>query len=166
MSQDVVSFVVRFIRDSDDADNIRWRGVIKHVQGDAETHFTQFSEALAFMQAHVDEVIRTAFDQSAPPKTNPFLETARLWEDLMPKYTQQWLETMKDWASPPPDLTAAWLKQVEQAMSFWSGTAVDKRGNIADTAEIEAEIEELRERLAQLEKILRKTQSSSDTQSA
>lgn len=64
MSHDVVSFMLRFVRDAGQGSQARWRGLIRHVQGDSEKQFTQFREALEFMQAHVNSVIRAAFDQA------------------------------------------------------------------------------------------------------
>ncbi|MFZ0543873.1 MAG: hypothetical protein WAM60_00450 [Candidatus Promineifilaceae bacterium] len=99
MSQELVSFVIRFVREVSDDQQARWRGVIKHVQGDTETHFTQFSEALAFMQEHVNELIQATFEDSEKlneeaAQANPFLETTRLWGEYMPRYTQMMTEMM------------------------------------------------------------------------
>jgi hypothetical protein len=46
----VDSFVLRF---SADADNTAWRGLIRHVQSDAECHFTRLDELLEFVGGYV-----------------------------------------------------------------------------------------------------------------
>lgn len=95
MSQDMVSFVLRFVREVGEDQQARWRGVIKHVQGDTETSFTQFSEALAFMQAHVNELIRASFSETERlNEFNPLLETTRLWGEMMPRYTKMMSDMM------------------------------------------------------------------------
>ena len=53
----VVSFVVRFVYDKPN----EWHGVIRHIQSDAEMHFTQWNEVEKFVAQHVDVKI-------APPK--------------------------------------------------------------------------------------------------
>ncbi|MBP8974060.1 MAG: hypothetical protein KBH93_09305 [Anaerolineae bacterium] len=96
MNQDVVSFVLRFVREESDGHPARWRGVIKHVQSDQSADFAAFSDALAFMQAHVDEAIRRAFSTGEPDAAESILaETARLWGELAPRYTDLMLQSME-----------------------------------------------------------------------
>jgi hypothetical protein len=52
----LASFVLRFVYDAsaDDASRpIGWRGVIRHVQSDAECQFTHWPEAEAFIAQYV-----------------------------------------------------------------------------------------------------------------
>ena len=51
MNQDVVSFVLRFIREEGAGQPARWRGVIKHVQSDHTADFARFDDALALYNA-------------------------------------------------------------------------------------------------------------------
>jgi hypothetical protein len=96
MNQDVVSFVLRFIREESGGQTARWRGVIKHVQSDHSADFTHFSDALQFMQAHVDEAIRQAFVDQEPLTPDSLLaETARLWGEMAPRYTDFMLQSME-----------------------------------------------------------------------
>jgi polyhydroxyalkanoate synthesis regulator phasin len=97
MNQDVVSFVLRFIREDGGASQpARWRGVIKHVQSDHSADFTHFGDALQFMQAHVDEAIRQAFvDQEPLTPENILAETTRLWGEVAPRYTDFMLQSME-----------------------------------------------------------------------
>lgn len=96
MNQDVVSFVLRFIREEGAGQPARWRGVIKHVQSDHTADFARFDDALAFMQDHVNEAIRQAFagDESLSPE-RIFAETARLWGEMAPRYTDIMLQSME-----------------------------------------------------------------------
>ncbi|GAB4411605.1 MAG: hypothetical protein Kow00106_05890 [Anaerolineae bacterium] len=121
MNQEVVSFVLRFIREESDGHPARWRGVIKHVQSDQTADFAAFSDALTFMQAHVDEAIRRAFSGTESDAAASILaETARLWGELAPRYTDLMLQSMElmldqgrrlsetlaenlgQWSAPPP----------------------------------------------------------------
>lgn len=53
----LVSFVVRFVCDQPVAGPTQpateWRGILRHVQSDAELHFTRWEEAVAFIAQHV-----------------------------------------------------------------------------------------------------------------
>lgn len=97
MNRDVVSFVLRFVREESDGESARWRGVIKHVQSDRSADFAHFRDALQFMQEHVDEAIRQAFSEGSAPLTPESLvaETARLWGELAPRYTDIMLQSME-----------------------------------------------------------------------
>lgn len=95
MNQEVVSFVLRFVREEGDG-QARWRGVIKHVQSDDTADFARFNAALEFMQERVNDTIRQSFagdDQPAPEKM--FAETARLWGEMAPRYTDIMLQSME-----------------------------------------------------------------------
>lgn len=99
MSQEVVSFMLRFVREEGtNGQPARWRGVIKHVQSDHSADFARFGDALQFMQAHVDDAIRQAFSETSEEPVTPenmFAETARLWGELAPRYTDIMLQSME-----------------------------------------------------------------------
>ena len=162
MSQDVVSFVLRFVREMGEDQQARWRGIIKHVQGDTESHFTQFSEALEFMQTHVNEVIKTTFDETAKlDEANPFLETARLWGEFMPRYTRLMQDTMTEAVHS----SVAMTQQMEQAMAAtlaaWGMPtqvdqvqAVDKLAALTDQlTALTAKMDELEARVVKLKQL-------------
>jgi hypothetical protein len=53
----IASFILRFTQeDTPPADPAgrAWRGVIRHVQDNQQTHFTRMEDALAFMARYVD----------------------------------------------------------------------------------------------------------------
>ncbi len=53
--QNIVSFVIRFVQEQPDeqASRPRYRGAIRHVQSDQEVSFTNWSDAVAFMQRYM-----------------------------------------------------------------------------------------------------------------
>lgn len=98
MNQDVVSFVLRFIREESGDQSVRWRGVIKHVQSDNTADFAHFRDALQFMQEHVDDAIRKAFSNQDDETLSPermIAETARLWGEMAPRYADIVLQSME-----------------------------------------------------------------------
>ena len=56
-THNIASFVLRFTQelwqDPEREPHVRWRGHIRHVQGDDETHFTDAAEAILFLQRHL-----------------------------------------------------------------------------------------------------------------
>lgn len=53
----LTSFVIRFFQETyesnDGETNVRWRGKIKHVQGEEENNFTDFSDAVSFIHKYL-----------------------------------------------------------------------------------------------------------------
>jgi polyhydroxyalkanoate synthesis regulator protein len=165
MTQDMVSFVLRFVREAGQEQEARWRGMIKHVQSDDETHFSQFAEALEFMQAHVNEVVNKAFADKFESQTeNPFLETTRLWGEYMPQYTQLMFDTLKETMTTPFASTPM-AQQVEDALqktwAAWGLSTPRAREQTADQLEsllgqlgaLQQKVKELEAQIAQQKEI-------------
>ncbi|NDJ77459.1 MAG: hypothetical protein GYB65_14500 [Chloroflexi bacterium] len=97
MNQEVVSFMLRFIREESNGQPARWRGMIKHVQSDSTADFAHFSAALEFMQNHVNETIRQSFgdEETLLTPEEILAETAKLWGELAPRYTDIVLQSME-----------------------------------------------------------------------
>lgn len=148
MTQDMVSFVLRFVREAGEEQEARWRGIIKHVQSNDEAHFLRFAEALEFMQAHVNEVVNKAFSEESESHTdNPFLETTRLWGEYMPQYTQLMLETVKETMTTPFAGTPM-AQQVENALlNTWAAWGLSTPREQEQTAD---QLESLLSQLAAL----------------
>jgi hypothetical protein len=57
LEQHLTSFVLRFVcegtSDKGQTPARRWRGVVRHVQSDAEQHFVRWEEAVRFMEQYV-----------------------------------------------------------------------------------------------------------------
>ncbi|MEW5987462.1 MAG: hypothetical protein AB1791_12580 [Chloroflexota bacterium] len=153
----MVSFVLRFVREATEDQQVRWRGVIKHVQGNSESQFTQFAEALEFMQARVNELVQTTMAQTTENQAeNPFVETARLWGEFMPRYTRLMMDTMTGVmgvAGRPSPMQ----KQVEEALaatlSLWGvPTQQDQVRAAAQLESLTGQLAELSDKMERLEK--------------
>ena len=158
MNQDMVSFVLRFVREVGEDQQARWRGVIKHVQGDSQEHFTQFAEALTFMQAHVNEVIRESFVGSAREQNaNPLLETTRLWGELMPQYTKLMMATMEEAVNSNVAVTQQLQKNVASTLAAWGVPTREEQERTLTALEslttqlaaLDAKMDELEQRVRQ-----------------
>ena len=126
MEQDMVSFVLRFVREASEEQQARWRGVVKHVQSNSESSFSNFAEAMTFIQKHVNELIVATFDEAnrVTEKTgmagesnefNPVMESARLWGEFMKPYTTMVSDTMDEAMSAAAGSPIS--QQMNQAMS-------------------------------------------------
>lgn len=49
----VTSFIIRFTQEPA-AERARWRGLIRHIQTDQETHFTRIEDALHFIAQFIE----------------------------------------------------------------------------------------------------------------
>jgi uncharacterized small protein (DUF1192 family) len=118
MNQEVVSFVLRFVREAGETQQARWRGTVKHVQGSAEKQFNQFSEALSFMQGQLNEAVESSLKNTAQiTQANPLLETAKLWGEFVPQYNKLVLDSVNEAVAKGAELP----RQINQAMAFWGG---------------------------------------------
>ena len=132
MEQDMVSFVLRFVREASEEQQARWRGVVKHVQSNSESSFSNFAEAMTFIQKHVNELIVATFDEanrvtektsmSGPTSMagesnefNPVMESARLWGEFMKPYTTMVSDTVDEAMSAAAGSPIS--QQMKQAMS-------------------------------------------------
>lgn len=124
MDQDMVSFVLRFVREVSEDQQARWRGVIKHVQSNAEANFSNFAEALVFIQSHVNQLIAATFEETdrmarESSGYNPFVESARLWSDFMKPYASMVSETMDEAMSAASPVSQQMKKAMSSSMAAW-----------------------------------------------
>jgi len=165
MDQDLVSFVLRFVREASEEQQARWRGVVKHVQSNTEASFSQFSEALAFMQGYVNDIAQSSFEETArvggafgDPNAygaNPFAETTRLWGEYMPRYTQMMMDSMNEAMVNSADMAKPVEEMMESTMSAWGmpvkskPTAQDNTAAALET--MAAQLAALNDKIASLE---------------
>ncbi len=88
---DIASFVLRFTQDAweepREGRRLRWRGHIRHVQGDAEAHFTDFADAVAFMQAELARMtLASVADVSEAERAGLLQDSLKIWERFASDY--------------------------------------------------------------------------------
>jgi hypothetical protein len=157
MDQDLVSFVLRFVREAGEEQQARWRGVVKHVQSNTEASFSQFSEALAFMQRYVNDIAQSSFQEAAKMgqafadpaaySANPFAETARLWGGYMPRYTQMMVDSMNEAMATGAGMAKPVEEMVETTMAAWG---MPSRAAEADQDKAAAALEAMAAQMAAL----------------
>jgi hypothetical protein len=89
MTQDVISFVLRFIRETPKDEEPRWRGTISHVQSNTQRHFGRFAEVIPFIREQMGkEAGPVLFDSGPAGERNPSgADLARYQELVM----ESWL---------------------------------------------------------------------------
>ena len=98
--RNVTSFVLRFTQDLWQDENgepkVQWRGHINHVQGDEEIPFTDFKEALQFIQKQLQQLTQHAFPNADAQTMKKLLaESAKIWEQFAADYSNQLVKTME-----------------------------------------------------------------------
>ncbi len=97
--RNVASFMLRFTQDLWQDENgepkVQWRGHINHVQGEEEIPFTDFTEALLFMQNQLQELTRQAFPADPQAQEKALKESFKLWEQFAANYANLILQSME-----------------------------------------------------------------------
>ncbi|MCB0129542.1 MAG: hypothetical protein KDD78_01780 [Caldilineaceae bacterium] len=160
----VASFLLRFTQDlwqdAEDDSHVRWRGHIRHVQGDKESRFTDFAQAVAFIQQNLSQLtMDTLSGEKNMSQEKIFAESFKLWEQFATSYTdimqsamEQTLkqselinkqveaartQTMKAWNLPQPAGEQADLFRVMQALQEQVATLTARVAMLEETLQSE-----------------------------
>lgn len=160
-AHNIASFVLRFTQelwqDANGEPHVRWRGHIRHVQGQNEGRFTDFAEAVAFMQHHLTELTaETLSDGSngADQEERVFRESFKLWEQFASSYT----DLMSKAIEQSIKQSEVFKEQVDEVKTqalkpwFFYGQSNQKQTEILDALEdLQAQIQTLTERVSDLD---------------
>jgi outer membrane murein-binding lipoprotein Lpp len=157
MTQEMTSFVLRFVREMSEEQGARWRGLVQHVQSGAEDNFATFAQAVRFMQGHVvDSTVRTMETGEEQMDANPFVclagEMTKLWGDWGPQMTEMWAQTVEQMM----DQSAVFRSQVDQAVATtlkaWGlPSGADQDVILSSLARLGGQIDQLAARVEALE---------------
>jgi hypothetical protein len=117
---EVASFVLRFSQDlwreEGGEPRVRWRGHIRHAQSDAEARFTDFADAVGFMQRQLAErTLESVAGDDAPSQARALSDSFQLWERVATGYRDLWLQAIQASA----DRTKQVGQQLERAWPWW-----------------------------------------------
>ncbi len=94
------SFMVRFnqqIFDKDGEANVQWRGKISHVQGGDEKRFSDFNDALSFMEKKLTHLTTEATKNEPIEKQKGILnKSLSMWNTIKQVGPKVIIETIKD----------------------------------------------------------------------
>ena len=100
-SNETTSFMVRFTQkifeDQTGNKDVQWRGRISHIQGGDQASFTDFHDALTFMQDHLAEMTIRNTEHVAPEEQDGLLSKSfDMWKKIAKSAPQMVIETIKD----------------------------------------------------------------------
>lgn len=94
------SFMVRFnqiIFEEDGESKLQWRGKVSHVQGGEDKSFTNFNDAVAFIQERLDDLTMEATKDKSPELQDSLLKKSfSLWKTVTKEGSKVIMETIKD----------------------------------------------------------------------
>jgi hypothetical protein len=94
------SFMVRFnqiIFEEDGESKVQWRGKVSHVQGGEDQSFSDFNDAVKFIQERLaDLTIEATKDQSQEQQDSLLKKSFSLWKTVAKEGPKVFMETIKD----------------------------------------------------------------------
>lgn len=94
---------------------VQWRGNIRHVQGGDEKRFSEFEDALQFMQQKLTALTMQATEDKSPEEQKGILnKSLNLWKQVKEDYSKIVLETIKDPRGSVEQLQEQVQEQVSQ----------------------------------------------------
>ena len=94
------SFMVRFnqkIFEEDGEPKVQWRGKISHVQGGNDKNFSDFNDALTFMQEKLAELTNEATEGESDERREGILKKSfSMWKTMKEVGPKMLMETIKD----------------------------------------------------------------------
>ncbi len=94
------SFMVRFtqkIYDEDGEPKVQWRGNVSHVQGGEDLNFSDFKDAVAFIQQHLTELTQEATsDKTSEEQETILMKSLSLFKTVASTGPKLIKDTLKD----------------------------------------------------------------------
>ncbi len=99
--EQTASFMVRFsqkiFEDGAGDAQIQWRGRISHVQGGEQVNFTEFTDAIDFIQDKLSELTKEATKDKSPEEQEGILtKSFEIWKKISTTSAKMAIETIKD----------------------------------------------------------------------
>ena len=158
--RNVASFMLRLTQDMWQDENgeprVQWRGYINHVQGEAEKTFTDFAEALAFIQNQLNELTLNAIPGGAQMDQEKVLkESFKLWEQFASSYSSMMFETMEKTIQQSKAIREQMDEAVGEALKSWpvSAPVAGTDSELLETLKgMQTQLEQLTKKVEMLEK--------------
>jgi hypothetical protein len=162
--RDVASFLVRFTqdlwKDDEGEPRVEWRGHVRHIQGDDEVRFTDFSKAVAFMQRSMKELTLDTLAALSGPESEQRKEALRdglgLWEKAATGYADMMFGAMEQTIARSQVLKERMDSAMRESLQALAPSSVPESGLILEALQtLQAQVQVLSERVAALEDALR-----------
>ena len=121
------SFVVRFtqkiFKDEEGDQNVQWRGKITHVQGDNHKNFTEFADAIKFIQEKLSLLTQASTEDRTEEERDGILrKSLDIWKKLSKNYPKFVLDTIKD----PKAQVGHIQEQIQEGLNQVTGEISEK----------------------------------------
>jgi hypothetical protein len=159
--RDVASFVLRltqdFWRDTLGEPHVQWRGHIRHVQGDAETAFADFSEAVTFIQQHLAKITANALPGGSPMEQDKLMrESFKLWQQFAATYNDMMFAAMENALKQSDAIKQQMDEAVAKSLKAWNLPEQADQGQLAAALQsLQAQVQALAEKVERLEQSLK-----------
>ena len=162
--RDIASFVVRFTQDVWEDDQgepqVSWRGHIRHIQGDEEVRFTDFSEAVTFMQRYMKELtlgrLEALSEGEERDQERPLHESFRLWEKSATSYADMMFGAMEQSMQQSETLRKRMDTAMRDSFQAWIPSSRTASSKILETLQaLQEQVQALTERVGNLEDVLK-----------
>ena len=156
--RNVASFLIRFVQDLwQDAlgePHVQWRGHINHVQADKELSFTDFSDAVKFIQGQLSELTVNAIPEGSQMDPEQVLrESYRLWEQFAATYSGFMFNMMEQTLQSSRDFRDQMERAVEQVVVGKNDSSREVPEQVNELLErLRQQVQELSEKVEALEK--------------
>jgi hypothetical protein len=156
----IASFILRFTQelwqDAQGEPRIQWKGLIRHVQGDEEDRFTDFAEAVAFIQRNLTQLtLNTVAEGQNMNQEKVLQESFKLWEQFASSYTKMMFQAVEQTVKQSQSLKEQIDQAAEQALHAWQMPVQPDQKQLLETLnQLQIQVQTLTNRVEQLEKSL------------
>jgi hypothetical protein len=160
-SNNIASFVLRFTQElsqkGPDEPEIRWRGHIRHVQGGDEGRFTDFTEAVTFMQHHLTELTADTLAGDKNMSQDKIIkESFKMWEQFAANYANMMFKAVEQTTKQSELLKETVDEAKAQALKVWGLPNYTSQTQILELLQsLHSQIQTLTDRIEALEKVQR-----------
>jgi hypothetical protein len=168
-TDNIASFVLRFTQelwqDEHGEPQVQWRGHIRHVQGDEEDRFTDFAEAVAFIQRYLTQLTLNALTGSETMSQEKVLrESFKLWDQFASSYTHMMFQAMEQTISRSEAMKQFLDDATQKALGAWQLPAQPNQDQIVEMLEkLHDQLKLLSERVERLENAVMHGQDGADS---
>ena len=154
----IASFMLRFTqelwRDPRGEPHIRWRGHIRHVQGDEEERFTDFAEAVTFMQRFLTQLtMDTLSGANDMSQEKVFSESFKLWNQFATSYAEMMSQALEQSLKQSETIREQVDEASKKVIDVWQMPYQAHSRDLVEAIEnLRSQVEKLSERISVLEK--------------
>ncbi len=163
----IASFVLRFTQelwqDTQGEPHVRWRGHIRHVQGDEENRFTDFAEAVTFIQQYLTELtMDTLGGEDGMNQEKVFEESFKFWDQFSASYAKMMANAMEQSVRQSQVFQDQVEETREKMLSAWQFPFQPNQNELLKMLnKMQTQMEDLANKVDELEKKLEQQNSES-----